>query len=98
MSRFEFWEGNVLIKFTKSEVECLLTSLNSLLCTKVPVSVEWKAPYIALEKDLDRIREQIIEKEREIVNDKENQYKEKREEMVEDIQKPKIVIKPGPCD
>ena len=91
-------EGNALIKFTKSEVECLLTSLNNLLCTKVPVNVEWKTPYVALEKDLNRIREQIIEKERERINDKYKEERNANEETVTNIKEPKTIIEPGPCD
>ena len=66
-------EGNMmqataLIKFTRSEVQLLINSLHMSISTVVPCveNGEWKKPYEKIQKDLQNITEQFIEKEREI--------------------------------
>ena len=61
-------QATALIKFTRSEVQLLINSLHMSISTVVPCveNGEWKKPYEKIQKDLQNITEQFIEKEREI--------------------------------
>ena len=61
-------EGTVKIKFSRSEVQLLLNSLHMSISTVVPCmeNGQWKKPYEKLKSDLEKVSNQIIEKEREI--------------------------------
>ena len=61
-------QATELIKFTRSEVQLLINSLHMSISTVVPCveNGEWKKPYEKIQKDLQNITEQFIEKEREI--------------------------------
>ena len=61
-------EGTALIKFTRSEVRLLINSLHMSISTVVPCveDGEWKKPYEKIQEDLIKIKDQFIEKEREI--------------------------------
>ena len=61
-------QATALIKFTRSEVQLLINSLHMSISTVVPCvqNGEWKKPYEKIQKDLQKITEQFIEKEREI--------------------------------
>jgi len=50
-------EAVVTIKFTLSEIDRLINSLNLLKTMRIPVEPEWKVPYKTLLKDLQRIKE-----------------------------------------
>ena len=51
------------IKFSKSEVEILLNTLEFILSTNLPVDEEFLRPYYSLKKDLKGIRKQLVEGE-----------------------------------
>jgi hypothetical protein len=61
-------EGTVKIKFSRSEVQLLINSLHMSVSTVVPCmeNGQWKKPYEKLKGDLEKVSNQIIEKEREI--------------------------------
>ena len=61
-------EGTVKIKFSRSEVQLLLNSLHMSISTVVPCmeNGQWKKPYEKLREDLEKVSNQLIEKEREI--------------------------------
>jgi hypothetical protein len=63
-------EAVVTIKTTESELECLIWSLNAIKTIRLPIEPEWKKPYKALLKDLEKIRDGIQEEKRNIANDK----------------------------
>ena len=50
-------EAVVTIKFTLSEIDRLINALNLLKTMRIPVEPEWKVPYKALLKDLNKIKE-----------------------------------------
>jgi len=60
--------GTATIKFTDSEIELLINSLEMSISTIVPCvdSGEWKKPYEVLKKDLVDINRQLKEKAKEI--------------------------------
>ena len=53
-------EAVVTIKFTLSEIEHLINSLNLIKTMRIPVEPEWKTPYKTLLKDLINIKEKTI--------------------------------------
>ena len=53
-------EAIVTIKFTLSEIERLINSLNLLKTMRIPVEPEWKIPYKSLLKDLKKIKENTL--------------------------------------
>jgi len=68
-------EAIVTIKATESELKCLIWSLNAIKTIRLPVEPEWKKPYKALLKDLEKIRDGIQEERRNIINDKKKEEK-----------------------
>ena len=54
--------ATVTIKYTESEVQLLINSLEMTISTRVPCvgSGQWKKPYEILQKDLYGIKEELI--------------------------------------
>ena len=78
-------QGTALIKFSESEIECLVNSLYMTTSLKVPTenNGDWKTPYRMLLKEVEDIKYKLKDKKRDIINDtsKESyQAKEKCEE------------------
>ena len=53
-------EAVVTVKFTLSEIERLINSLNLIKTMRIPVEPKWKVPYKALLKDLIEIKEKTL--------------------------------------
>ena len=69
-------QGTALIKFSESEIECLVNSLYMTTSLKVPTenNGDWKTPYRMLLKEVEGINYQLKEKKRDITNDKKTNY------------------------
>ena len=69
-------QGTALIKFSESEIECLVNSLYMTTSLKVPTenNGNWKTPYRMLLKEVEGINYQLKEKKRDIANDKKTNY------------------------
>ena len=69
-------QGTALIKFSESEIECLVNSLYMTTSLKVPTENygDWKTPYRMLLKEVEGINYQLKEKKRDIANDKKTNY------------------------
>ena len=69
-------KGTVLIKFSETEVECLVNSLYMTTSLKVPTenNGDWKAPYRMLLKEVEGINYDLKEKKRNIINDTKSTY------------------------
>ena len=69
-------QGTELIKFSESEIECLVNSLYMTTSLKVPTenNGDWKTPYRMLLKEVEGINYQLKEKKRDIANDKKTNY------------------------
>ena len=55
--------ATVTIKYTESEVQLLINSLEMTVSTRVPCvdSGQWKNPYEKLQNDLKRIKKELID-------------------------------------
>ena len=55
--------ATVLIKYTESEVQLVINSLEMTISTKVPCvdNGQWKNPYEKLQNDLKRIKQELID-------------------------------------
>ena len=64
-------QGTALIKFSESEIECLVNSLYMTTSLKVPTenNGDWKTPYRMLLKEVEGINYKLKEKKRDIIND-----------------------------
>ena len=69
-------QGTALIKFSETEIECLVNSLYMTTSLKVPTenNGDWKTPYRMLLKEVEGINYQLKEKKRDIINDKKANY------------------------
>ena len=69
-------KGTALIKFSETEIECLVNSLYMTTSLKVPTenNGDWKAPYRMLLKEVESINYDLKEKKRNIVNDTKSTY------------------------
>jgi len=69
-------QGTALIKFSESEIECLVNSLYMTTSLKVPTenNGDWKTPYRMLLKEVEGINYQLKDKKRDIANDKKTNY------------------------
>ena len=69
-------QGTALIKFSETEIECLVNSLYMTTSLKVPTenNGDWKTPYRMLLKEVEGINYQLKEKKRDIINDKKTNY------------------------
>ena len=69
-------QGTALIKFSETEIECLVNSLYMTTSLKVPTenNGDWKAPYRMLLKEVESINYDLKEKKRNIVNDTTSTY------------------------
>ena len=69
-------QGTALIKFSETEIECLVNSLYMTTSLKVPTenNGDWKAPYRMLLKEVESINYDLKEKKRNIVNDTKSTY------------------------
>ena len=64
-------QGTALIKFSETEIECLVNSLYMTTSLKVPTenNGDWKTPYRMLLKEVEGINYELKEKKRNIIND-----------------------------
>ena len=55
--------GTVVVRYTESEVQLLINSLEMTISTKVPCvdNGQWKNPYEKLQNDLKRIKQELID-------------------------------------
>ena len=69
-------QGTALIKFSETEIECLVNSLYMTTSLKVPTenNGDWKTPYRMLLKELEGINYDLKEKKRNIINDTKSTY------------------------
>ena len=69
-------QGTSLIKFSETEIECLVNSLYMTTSLKVPTenNGDWKTPYRMLLKELEGINYDLKEKKRNIINDTKSTY------------------------
>jgi hypothetical protein len=69
-------QGTALIKFSETEIECLVNSLYMTISLKVPTenNGDWKTPYRILLKEVEGINYQLKEKKRDFINDKKTSY------------------------
>ena len=69
-------QGTALIKFSETEIECLVNSLYMTTSLKVPTenNGDWKAPYRMLLKEVESINYDLKEKKRNIINDTKSTY------------------------
>ena len=70
--------GTALIKFSESEIECLVNSLYITTSLKVPTenNGNWKKPYEMLLKEVEGINYQLKEKKRNYINDTKVTYQQ----------------------
>ena len=69
-------QGTAVIKFSESEIECLVNSLYITTSLKVPTenNGSWKKPYEMLLKEVEGIKYQLKEKKRDYTNDTKATY------------------------
>ena len=69
-------QGTALIKFSDSEIECVVNSLFMTTSLKVPTehNGDWKTPYRMLLKEVEGINYQLKEKKRDTINDTKETY------------------------
>ena len=69
-------QGTALIKFSETEIECLVNSLYMTTSLKVPTenNGDWKTPYRMLLKEVEGINYELKEKKRNIINDTKSTY------------------------
>ena len=69
-------QGTALIKFSETEIECLVNSLYMTTSLKVPTenNGDWKRPYRMLLKEVEGINYELKEKKRNIINDTKSTY------------------------
>ena len=69
-------QGTALIKFSETEIECLVNSLYMTTSLKVPTenNGDWKRPYRMLLKEVEGINYDLKEKKRNIINDTKSTY------------------------
>ena len=69
-------QGTALIKFSETEIECLVNSLYMTTSLKVPTenNGDWKMPYRMLLKEVEGINCELKEKKRNIINDTKSTY------------------------
>jgi len=68
--------GNIVIKFSESELECLCNSLYMTSSLKVPTQEngEWKKPYKNLLKEVEGIKYKFREEKRKRQNEPNKSY------------------------
>ena len=64
-------QGTAVIKFSESEIECLVNSLYITTSLKVPTenNGSWKKPYEMLLKEVEGVKYKLKEKKRDYIND-----------------------------
>ena len=62
-------EAVITIKTSESELECLIWALSAVKTIRLPIEPEWKKPYKALLKDLQKIKSGVNEAKRDRIND-----------------------------